>query len=469
VGKLLHDKWRLESLLGSGGMAAVYEATHRNGKRAAIKVLHAELSVHDHFRTRFLREGYLANTVGHPGAVSVLDDEVAEDGSVFLVMELLEGETFGERWERCDKRLPAHEVLTIVDKLLDVLAAAHAKGIVHRDIKPDNVFLTNDGQVKVLDFGVARLRELSGANVTMSGMTMGTPAFMPPEQARGRSNEIDARTDLWAVGATMFTVLTGRFVHRAETGNEVMLMAMMKRAPLLAAVAPALPADLCAIVDRALEYERERRFASAAEMQSAVRRVASTIDRTVIAGALNVTVSVGPHETADAMTTTVLSDSEQRFAREMLEKPAESTASPTAASVITPAKRSRRGVALVAIVLVALAALGVRSLLVDHAPPPIIATVEASAASVAEASRGALPPVPSASIAFPMETASALPIASAASSAREISPKKALPRPRASATSAIAAPLAPTASNSAPASPVAPPVAPPEDPHDRRR
>src|SRR6185312_7505302 len=230
--QVLREKWRLDLLLGVGGMAAVYAATHvNNGRRAAVKLLHTELGANTEVRTRFLREGYLANKVDHPGTVAILDDAVGEDGSVFLVMELLDGETVEDRRERTGV-LPAHEVLSLADRLLDVLAVAHGKGIVHRDIKPENVFLTRDGQVKVLDFGIARMRELQATRLTLtSAGAIGTPAFMPPEQARGRWDDVGPRSDLWAVGATMFTLVSGRLVHHAETVNELMLAAMTKRAP----------------------------------------------------------------------------------------------------------------------------------------------------------------------------------------------------------------------------------------------
>ena len=277
VGLVLRDKWKLESLLGVGGMAAVYAATHtNNGRRGAIKILHPELSMNAEVRGRFLREGYAANKVEHPGTVAVLDDDVAEDGSVFLVMELLDGETLEARRERAGV-LPPTEVLFIIDKILDVLAAAHPKGIVHRDLKPENIFLCRDGVVKVLDFGIARVREASSAAAGKQTMTnagpMGTPAYMPPEQARGRWTDVGPRTDLWAIGATMFTLLTGRLVHEAETVNELLLAAMTKPSPRLASVLPGVSTALAGIVDRALAFAAADRWADAATMQSAVRLV----------------------------------------------------------------------------------------------------------------------------------------------------------------------------------------------------
>jgi serine/threonine protein kinase len=134
VGAVLRGKYTLDHVLGVGGMAAVYAATHRNRKRFAVKMLHPELSLHGEIRTRFLREGYAANSVEHPGAVAVLDDDTAEDGAAFLVMELLEGEGVEALWDKYDLRLPVPAVLAIGHQLLDVLASAHSKGIVHRDI-----------------------------------------------------------------------------------------------------------------------------------------------------------------------------------------------------------------------------------------------------------------------------------------------------------------------------------------------
>jgi len=272
IGTILREKWRLDVLLGLGGMAAVYAATHRNGSRGAVKLLHSELSTSRQIRERFLREGYIANQIDHSGAVRVIDDDVAEDGSLFLVAELLDGETVEERRLRHDGKLSEDDALSIADQLLDVLAAAHENGIVHRDLKPENIFITRDGRVKVLDFGIARLRELSTASkATKEGSTMGTPAFMAYEQARGLWNEVDARTDLWAVGATMFTLLAGRCVHEGRTTQEVLLGAMTKTALPLAQIVPAVSPAVAAVVDRALAQEKEKRWPSAKRMQAAVR------------------------------------------------------------------------------------------------------------------------------------------------------------------------------------------------------
>ncbi|MGZ3421420.1 MAG: serine/threonine-protein kinase [Polyangiales bacterium] len=274
MGSSLRDKWRLDSLLDTGGMASVYAATHRNGSRGAIKLLHSALSQQEDVRQRFLREGYVANKVGHAGAVAILDDDVTEDGSVFLVMELLEGESLDARIKR-DGGLPAMEVLRIADQVLDVLKSAHTRGIVHRDIKPGNVFLTWDRKVKLLDFGLARVREASGfqQKQTRDGVVMGTVNYMAPEQARGKTDQIDARTDLFAVGATMFTALSGRNVHAGKTAMDRMVSAASVPARSLTSVMPAAHPALVTLIDRALAFSQDDRWPNASTMQGGVQNV----------------------------------------------------------------------------------------------------------------------------------------------------------------------------------------------------
>ena len=271
VGTVLKKKWHLDTLLGVGGMAAVYAATHRNKKRVAIKMLHPELSQDAAIRQRFLRETYVANSVGQQGAVAVDYDDVSEDGLAFLVMELLDGETIEQRWQRKGRLLSPHEALSVVDQLLDTLASAHARGIIHRDLKPENMFLTRAGVVKILDFGIARVRELSTPLTTLAGSAIGTPAFMAPEQARGRWDEVDGRSDLWAVGATLYTLMSGKFVHSAETAQDMLALAVTRPARSLGERRADLHPSLIRFVDKALSYDKNARFADAAAMQHALR------------------------------------------------------------------------------------------------------------------------------------------------------------------------------------------------------
>lgn len=274
VGAVLREKWRLDKLLGVGGSAAVYAATHvNNGKRAAVKMLHSELCAQKDIVKRFLKEGYFSNKIAHPGAVSVLDDDRAEDGSIYLVMELLEGHSL-ERYVRDKERLTASQVIHVVDEVLDLLVKAHALGILHRDIKPANIYLTNAGQVKVLDFGIARLTEPVGeARLTQTGTGIGTPSYMPPEQARGRWKLVDARSDLFAVGAMAFALLLGHRPRRAETANEELLLAMTEPLPRVRALLPDVDAGLAEVVDRACAFELTDRWPDARAMQRAARMV----------------------------------------------------------------------------------------------------------------------------------------------------------------------------------------------------
>ena len=270
VGSLLRGKWRLDKLLGVGGMAWVYAATHRNRSRAALKLLLPEHSEDEDTRRRFLREGYVANTIGHPGVVAVFDDDEDHDGTAFLVMELLVGGTLNDVRRARGGKLPVSAALAIAEQVLDVLAVAHDKGIVHRDIKPTNLFLTCDGRVKVLDFGIAQLGRGGGAEAESSDTVMGTFAYMAPEQARADWDRVGPHTDLWAVGATLFRLLTGQFVHPAKNDDELMLMAASATPRSLASVAPELPPGVCALVDRALAPDPAERWSSALEMQRAL-------------------------------------------------------------------------------------------------------------------------------------------------------------------------------------------------------
>ncbi len=269
IGEIVNGKYTLDALLGIGGMAVVYAATHRNGGRHALKFLHDELSRVDDIRGRFLGEGYVANKISHPGVVRIVDDDVDAGGRAYLVMEMLEGETLEARWEKRGKRLQLGEVAASADGILDVLAAAHAQGIVHRDIKPENVFLTADGLVKLMDFGIARV--LDGSGRTRTGDLLGTPAFMSPEQAGGRNKEIDARTDVWAVGALVFTLLTGEEVHVAAGAQAQLVFAATQQARSITRVLPDLPEDVAHVIDVALAFDMNDRWTTASAMRNALR------------------------------------------------------------------------------------------------------------------------------------------------------------------------------------------------------
>jgi serine/threonine-protein kinase len=276
VGQRLAGKWRLERVIGIGGMAAVFEAVHENGGRVAIKILHSDLLGEGDARERFLSESYAANRVAHPGVVTVRDEGTTEDGAVFLVMDLLRGRTLAERLAAATTTsLRVGEVLEVARQLLDVLAQAHERGIVHGDIKPENIFLTSDGRVKLLDFAMPRAD--GGQGRASAGSTFGTPAFMSPEQALGNWTDIDGRSDLWSLAATMYFLLSGCPVREPGSAAQQLLGAMALPVRSLGRIT-ALPRSIVAVVDRALAFDREQRFPDARSMQLALRAAQIELD-----------------------------------------------------------------------------------------------------------------------------------------------------------------------------------------------
>ena len=267
--------YKLEDVLGVGGSACVYRGVKR-GKGAAIKVLHAWLGADPRAKKRFVREATLAERVAHPAIVRTLDHGEEPDGTVFLVMDLAEGETIEARRIAAGGRLPEGEVMHLMDELLAVLAVTHARGVVHRDIKPTNLLRTPEGSLRLLDFGIACVTDLTEASslVTRTGAVLGTVFFMAPEQALGVRDDIDASSDVWAVGATMFTLLTGQFVHQARTANEALVLAATQPAPPIRSLQPGVSAAMASVVDRALSFDRAARYADAGAMRDALRGAA---------------------------------------------------------------------------------------------------------------------------------------------------------------------------------------------------
>jgi eukaryotic-like serine/threonine-protein kinase len=264
VGTTVGQRWTLLGVIGSGGTATVYEAVHRNGSRVAVKMLHAEFNSHERIRRRFQAEAYAANLVRHSGVVNVLDDGETEEGGAYLVMELLEGETLAARLQR-EGPLPADRVREWGVAVLEILAAAHERNVVHRDVKPSNIFVTQRGEVKLLDFGIARISTASLGDelVTQQGVALGTPAFMAPEQASGNHEEVGAATDVWGVGATLFQLLTG---HPVQEPSSASSSAEVGTARPVRALAPKLSLEMAKVVDRALSLRSSDRWPTAQAM-----------------------------------------------------------------------------------------------------------------------------------------------------------------------------------------------------------
>ena len=276
-GFILDEKWRVERVLGVGGMGAVYAAVHvRNGSQVALKVVHPDVARDSAARDRFRIEGYAANRVAHPGVVRVLDDGTTADGLPYLVMERLEGRSFEAVAEQNGGTMSVEDAARYCCAVLEIVAAAHSKGIVHRDLKPENFFLCNDGTVKVLDFGIARVKEVvSQTRLTTTGVPMGTPAYMPAEQALARWDEVDARSDVWSLGASLFSLLTSEIVHVGTTVPELLVAVSTTDARPVRSLAPHVPVPIAAVIDRALRRKKTERFADASVMLDALRAAMS--------------------------------------------------------------------------------------------------------------------------------------------------------------------------------------------------
>jgi serine/threonine-protein kinase len=280
VGKTFAGTWWIERVLGTGGMGSVLLGRAADGSQVALKVLHPELNAITEVRKRFLREGFIGNTLGGadavPGVVRVLASGETQEGLAYLTMEALQGETLFDRMARTGT-MPAGEVLALADQVLETLAIAHARGVVHRDLKPENIHLGNDGRVRMLDFGIARvvdgLTGLPEKTATKTGMIMGTATYMAPEQATGLIHDIDGRTDLFGLGATMFRLLAGRQVHGEVTEAMEVIAAATEAAPPLASVAPGISPSVAAVVDRSLAFIKFHRYPNAETMRADVRAV----------------------------------------------------------------------------------------------------------------------------------------------------------------------------------------------------
>jgi serine/threonine-protein kinase len=274
------NNYQVVSILGEGGMGAVYLAEHPfMGRKAAIKVLRKDLAEDRTLVERFMNEARAANAIRHPNIIDIIDVGLLPSGIPYLMMEFLDGESLAKRIER-QRPMPVAEAVDVAVQTASALAAAHEKGIVHRDLKPDNLFLIPEpgrpfGRVKVLDFGIAKLRgELSGSGAkTQTGAIMGTPPYMSPEQCRGISDDIDQRTDVYALGIILYEMLTGTPPFVSQGWGELVHMHISKPPPPLRARNPDIPPELEAVILKALAKEPEARWSSMAEIESALRRI----------------------------------------------------------------------------------------------------------------------------------------------------------------------------------------------------
>ncbi|MEC7518670.1 MAG: protein kinase [Myxococcota bacterium] len=278
VGAVLGGRYRVLRVIGSGGMGAVYEAEHELiGRRVAVKLLHPELAARREVLQRFRNEARAAGAIGHPGIVRALDIGRTEGGAPFLVLELLDGRDL-ETELAARGPLPVAEAIDVAVAIADAVAAAHALEIVHRDLKPANVFLTDAGEVKVLDFGISKVRgALQTSPDTRSGVLLGTPAYMAPEQL-GDGAAADARSDVYALGAILYRCLTGRLPHTAS--NLPALLAAILEGSVAPIERPDVKPALDLLVRRALDPDPDARPQTMGELRDALRSHAATTRRT---------------------------------------------------------------------------------------------------------------------------------------------------------------------------------------------
>jgi serine/threonine protein kinase len=280
LGTVLNHTYTLVRLLGTGGMGRVYEATHSRirNKRFAIKVLHPELAFSAEVRTRFQREAEAAACVAHPNAVSIFDVALTAEGWPYLVCEFLEGRELAALL-KSHGRLPSTQSIEIAVQVARALVEAHKGGVVHRDLKPHNVFLVGDFErglpeqmgVKVLDFGLSRFLE-GGNELTKTGAILGTPSYMAPEQARGE--RADHRTDVYGVGAVLYACVTGRSPFRGDTPQAVLLAVMSNEPPRPSALNPFVSPELELVIQRAMARNPDERYPDMSSLREALEQLA---------------------------------------------------------------------------------------------------------------------------------------------------------------------------------------------------
>jgi len=274
AGDLVDERFRVTRSIGSGGMASVFEVQDLStGRREAMKVLHPQLLQHPVIPQRFLREAQAASALVTPFAVKVEGTGNLADGTPYIVMEYLEGQPLDAIIAQQAGPFEAERVLYLADQVAQGIEDAHARGIIHRDLKPENIFVIPGQQgdlVKVVDFGISKIFSgEDGVKLTQTGVTVGTPQYMPVEQLRGRK-DLDGRVDVYALGVVIFQMLAGVRPYDGFTYEEVILKVATTTAPSLSAYRPDLPPELVRVVDTALARDRDERIASMHQLREAV-------------------------------------------------------------------------------------------------------------------------------------------------------------------------------------------------------
>jgi eukaryotic-like serine/threonine-protein kinase len=288
-GTVVAERYRIVDLLGRGGMGAVYRVEHvKLKKEMALKILRPEISKLDDVAKRFEREAEAAARLDHPNIISVTDFGSTADGQLFLVMELLNGPSLAKTLAK-DGAMPAPRALHIIRQVLSALQRAHSAGVVHRDLKPDNIVLVErEGErdvVKLLDFGIAKLvaSDGTGEQLTRAGAIFGTPQYFSPEQAMGEP--VDARADLYAAGVMMYEMLSGQRPFEAQSVVELISMHVTRDPAPVSQLAPHIPPALSESVARAMSKRRADRFPDASAMWQALQAGAGVVPPVGLSGA----------------------------------------------------------------------------------------------------------------------------------------------------------------------------------------
>jgi len=273
--------YRVLQQIGEGGMGTVWLAEHTMlGRRAAIKLLHPMFTQRPDIVSRFFNEARAATAISDPGIVQIFDFGHHADGTAYIAMEMLEGEPLDRRLRRLGRMAPA-DGLRILRQVSSTLGVAHARGIVHRDLKPENIFLVHDPEVfggeraKVLDFGIAKLTGDPSIK-TQTSAVMGTPSYMSPEQCRGAGG-VDQRSDVYAIGCMIFSLLTGMPPFDAEGAGDIIAMHLREPAPLLSSRLPGIPPELDALVAHCLAKDPSHRYASGTDLAAAIGALLGTV------------------------------------------------------------------------------------------------------------------------------------------------------------------------------------------------
>jgi len=275
VGTVIDNKYEVIQLIGEGGMGVVYEVKHTLiGRRLAMKFLHKQYVTSEEVTTRFHREAQAAAQIGHDNIIEVTDMGTTEDGSPYIVMEYLDGEDLKGILEK-EVQIAPERAANILSQVLSALAGAHNVNIIHRDMKPENIYLVNKSEnpdfVKLLDFGISKFRALEGEGkgLTQTGTVLGTPYYMSPEQARGDHN-IGHAADIYAVGVIMFQMLTGELPFDAPNYNALLIKILTEQPPDPREIAPDMPEDLAKVILKAMNREPVGRFHTCMEFRDAL-------------------------------------------------------------------------------------------------------------------------------------------------------------------------------------------------------